>query len=767
MGMKSIKVAIFIWISVLPCLDSSLIAYEPDISIYPAENELAITVPYGSDEGKSILDIKNKSGKDIPIEIMTSELKQEKTGKKAGLQVLCDNKTVKECFVKRSGVLSLQVHASGINGYEKFAGIVTLDARGKKYNIQVSVQKYPPPPAVELVGSEKGKIEITKDAREKNSFNLIFKNPDNGVFRTLEIADFALKDDGESLKSEIKEKSFSLEPGSEKIITVSFKDIPKGFYQGVLLLQDRENKYLARQFTILLKSQYLTFGNFYNLRMFVIFILVFSGGIVSVLLTKCLPISSARRKNRQDIENCRERIESLTAFETELRIKLIVELIKARTLNDNTKIYTPSANDRLKTIDGILGNIHKQLDVREKIRDIYITINSSDTLPFSREQEIRQVLREADASVYAGNLAFAEGRITEAESLQKFDLAEEADLKQHSECLCSRIEELLTRIDEDIDVSHASSDIFMKHLKDDVKRGKKELCKKEAEGAAEKDWKKKELIGKIRELDLKYGKLHIYCFHFLKQAPESLRSNQAIRDKIIAYLRSDSYSDIEEALKYCLSASHGVAEGDIEQSISGGKVCIKHYPADLDLNKPVNFWLDFGDEEINKSPLRDNYRYIWDFEDKTSSTEGKEIFHYFRRRGWLILLRKWFRRNVYVILFGRDSVWKIFSISVRISKRCGGCGSQYEPVTQKIPVKEPIDKEYNSGITFLDILGYTVTFVLSCIIAAVTNFEETAGFKSFKDLLSPFLIGFTLDVSRDKLVSSSKEILSKWKGSSK
>lgn len=47
MGMKSIKVAVFIWISVLPCLDSSLIAYEPDISIYPAENALAITVPYG------------------------------------------------------------------------------------------------------------------------------------------------------------------------------------------------------------------------------------------------------------------------------------------------------------------------------------------------------------------------------------------------------------------------------------------------------------------------------------------------------------------------------------------------------------------------------------------------------------------------------------------------------------------------------------------------------------------------------------------------
>ncbi|HMK50062.1 MAG TPA: hypothetical protein VK435_08415, partial [Thermodesulfovibrionales bacterium] len=465
--MKLSEVSFLIWLSLILCLLSPSCAYADETSIYPVEDHITVIVPYGSDEGNAFLKIRNKSGKDIPLEITASALTQEKTGKKAVMEVLCGHKEARECSVKASSVSDLRVHASGISGNYQFTGLVVIGSQNKKYIVRVSVQKQSPPPAIELVGSEKGRLEITKDSQGKDNFTLTFKNPDGGVFRALTIGDFRLEDDSRVLESDIKEKSFSLEPGAEKLIRVSFSDIPKGSYQGILSLEDSRNRYLTQQFTIHLNSQYLTLGNFYNLRMFVVLILVLSGGIVSVVLTKCLPISSARRKNRQDIEDCRERIQSLVVFETELRIKLIVELIKARTLNDNTKVYTPSANDRLKTIETTLAGIHKQLDVRAKVRDIYISIDSSDTLPFSKEQEVRRVLRDADASIYAGNLDFAEGRIAEATALQKFDLTREADLKQHFEWLCGKIEELQTRIDEDAELGHASPDVFMKQLRDD------------------------------------------------------------------------------------------------------------------------------------------------------------------------------------------------------------------------------------------------------------------------------------------------------------
>jgi len=219
--MRPIQLALFILLSYIPLPDSSYISYAAESSIYPTEDTIAITVPYGSDKGERVLNIRNRSGKDVPAEISTSELKQDKTGKKAGLHVLCGSGKDGECVAKKSGDLSLRVQASGINGYEQYAGIITVAAQGKKYAVRVGAQKSPPPPAVELVGSEKGKLEITRDSQGRNSFNLIFRNPDAGVFRTLQIRDFSLEGDVGSLKSDIRERTFSLEPGREKLITVT------------------------------------------------------------------------------------------------------------------------------------------------------------------------------------------------------------------------------------------------------------------------------------------------------------------------------------------------------------------------------------------------------------------------------------------------------------------------------------------------------------------------------------------------------------------
>ncbi|MDI6890831.1 MAG: hypothetical protein QMC83_07850 [Thermodesulfovibrionales bacterium] len=166
------------------------------------------------------------------------------------------------------------------------------------------------------------------------------------------------------------ENPVTLGPGETKNVTISFLEIPKGNYTGILAIRD---EFTYQEYITSLNSPYIpltpviaAFKSVFKWEWIFVFALVFSGAMASIILTKAMPVASEKKKNRGKIIELNGLIKTLTVFELKLNVKFMVDLIKARTINDNTKIFTPSADERIKNINSILDKLDKQLGVRKK-----------------------------------------------------------------------------------------------------------------------------------------------------------------------------------------------------------------------------------------------------------------------------------------------------------------------------------------------------------------------------------------------------------------
>lgn len=592
---------------------------------------------------------------------------------------------------------------------------------------------------IELIGLEDGIMELQMDSPKKKNFQLLLKNPKNNSKREVEIEDLKLSDNDRTIIGNIPQdnRHLILEPNMQRHLTIAFDDIPKGNYEGILIIKDFKNKEVIQKFNVKLKSTFLTLNNFADMKE--IFLLVFLGAIVSLILTKALPISARKKDNDARIAELNRDIKYFTAFELSLNIKFSVELHKAKNLNDNTKIYTPSAQSRLDSINAILKKLENQLNTRKDISRVYIDIDSTDFLPFSLEEKIRSKLQEADLNLYMDKTDIALKIKDEAIKMFQINAAE------YSETLGKKIHEFIEK-----DIKKEGAIVEFKNFKIEDKNMVHLID--ELSDFAEKR-RKKDNIEEIKRCDIIWQKVDIYFNRFLAQLLRDSFPEE--ENEILRLLKSDRYEDIKMAAAICDSLRQfGVSEKMIEGAINENKINIKCFPSDPDINGWVNFKLQFEDEYINKSPLRNNFRYIWDFGDKTKRAEGIEVIHYFKRRGAFILLRKWLRRNLSIV-FKDLREWKKFDVSVNISNfRSNEDYSEIGPIT--IPINESRGKSYSSGITFFGVFGFLLIFFLSCFIAVASAYDETYSFKSFKDILTPFLIGFSLDISREKFLKTIK-----------
>lgn len=584
---------------------------------------------------------------------------------------------------------------------------------------------------IELIGSEDGILELQMASPKKKKFQLLLKNPLSAGKKEIMIRELELSSNIRTIVGEISAEKIILEPGMQERITVTFFDIPKGEYAGVLTIKDFKNKGVIQEFNIKLKSDFLTLKNFLDMKG--IFLLVFLGAMVSLILTKALPVSARKKQNKEKISEIDNDIKILTAYEPLLKNKFSVELHRAKNLNDNTKIFTPSAQARLDSIDAILKKLENQLNVRKDISRVYMDIDSTDFLPFSSEEKIRRKLKDADLNLNMDKPDVAV-KIKD-EAIKMFQV----NVDEYCKILNNRIDDFMKHVEI------AKTTTEFRNFKIEDKNIVRLLI--ELSDFPEKFKEKKTLkIGEIRRYDMIWQKVDIYCKRFLG---ESLKDNfPGEEGKVLRLLESSQYDDIKMAMRYCDSMKQfRVSETMIENAIIQEKVNIVYYPTDPDVNEWVNFKLQFEDEYINKSPLRNNFRYIWDFGDKTKSAEGIEVIHYFKRRGLFILFRKWLRRNLSIV-FKDLKEWKKFDVSVNISNfRSNDDYSKIEPIT--VPISEPSGKGYRSGITFLGVFGFLIIFFLSCFIAVVSTYDETYSFKSFRNILTPFLLGFSLDISRE------------------
>ncbi len=742
--------------------------YAVNLSLYSDKTEpgkIIIPVLYGENLWEGTLRITNKTSENIMLDIIASDLKHEGAEKIADMSFIQNG--LERSYIRirlDKPVTEIPFKVSKIDVRGNFIGEIKIKnlENNKTHSLNVEVKKSDKPIPIELVDSKDGRLEFKMSSPYKKSFHFTLKNPDNSVFREVEIQDIVLRKNSKSIIGKISQEwplpapssiqmsngvdkiPLTLEPGEEKRFYITFKDTPWVNHEGMLVIKDLQNKHIMQEFGITLISPYIVLY---------VFLLVLSGVVFSLLLTKSLPTSSQKKANRVTMSDIQERIRYLCVFERELRTKFTVELVRAKTLNDNTKIYTPSASERFEAIKTILGKLERYLDIREKISKIYIDIDSRDFLPYSKEQEIRTILKDADLSLYMDKPEDAENKIKSAEELQKFSSDDEQLMLQYCRDLYAHLKDSIEKAEKH--KNNIKSE-FIKDLMEKLKRAYSEI--NESLRSDEKTLKEKIRNRKFKEdikmWDLQYKKIDTYL-NFLETLHEDLKKNKDRYDReVIELLRSDLYKDVNEATKLCDSLKLGVDDEMIKAAIENVEnqgFYIECEPTDPNVNRLVLFKLKFkskDNKDLNKSPLLDNLRYVWDFGDKTTKAEGREAFHYFKRRGPFILFRKWIRRNF------MNPIWKTFNVCVDLSDyKC----------KKDIPIKEPVEEEYRSGITLLHVLSFTATLIISCVIVVATHYE-TYTFKSLKDYLMPFFIGFGLDISSNAFMSKAKEWETKAKG---
>jgi hypothetical protein len=730
------------------------------------DNAMTVQIPYGENELKGVLILQN-SGTAVEGDVIVRPVTQEKQN--INFTLFCNGQDKTTCpFKLDSSKRKISFKISEANAKGKYTGTMTFMLRKpqqKDVPVNITVIKKERPKDIEIASPtiKDGKIQLVLSSPDSKSIRFTLKNPDEGSSRNVKLSDICFISGQGAVEGVIKpESTITIDQGQSKDIRLTFTDyVPRGDYEGSLVITDMQNSHISQEIVLALSSPFMKVRDLFGRERMPIYLLVLLGTLVSFLLTVASPISVTKSNNRKNINECDNRLKKMDEFEIRLQQKLLVELARAYTININTKFYTPSAMDRLKEVTGILEKINSHLEIRDKVQSIRNRTKDMP-IPYSERKEIWSLLNEAGACIYEGDLVTAEKKRSEADDkCNKFALKDNEFIDKFKKELIKRI--TLLKNDTNYTAYMTSNTVsqYIKSLNGEVDTTKL---------TQDVD------IEFLRDLDLKYSKLDIYfrsnmnyekykgSGDFKNEDPQALSTKSAQAQQYIEdLLRNGTCGDLDDADEFSASLKHGVIlKKDIKEAIKNGTYAIKYEPNDPSVNKPVNFSIVFHKNVINMSPLRGKFRYEWNFQDHTTKPVGSNVYHYFKRRGIARLLRKWIRRNLISFIPQWDghtkwrdylATWKKFNVEVAISNL-----DSTEPIKKnvEIQVREPIDKEYSSGITVTNVLSYVVTLVLSCILAVIDSLNENYTFKSMKDYLTPILLGFTLDIFKDTLMNPAK-----------
>ncbi len=108
----------------------------------------------------------------------------------------------------------------------------------------INLQEQP----IELVGSEDCIMELQMDPPKNKIFQLLLKNHRNNSKKEIEIEYLKLSDNGKTIVGNIAEdnRSIILEPNIQRYLTITFSNIPKGDYEGRLIIKDSQKTLLLK-----------------------------------------------------------------------------------------------------------------------------------------------------------------------------------------------------------------------------------------------------------------------------------------------------------------------------------------------------------------------------------------------------------------------------------------------------------------------------------------------------------------------------------------
>ncbi len=740
----AMQVAAFLAVFLFACTPCLLAS---ELTILP-EKSLRIPVPYGKTEGLEQLRLINPSAGRLDIEATAGDIQHLPSGRKARMAF---HRSGSDLYFVRIALeagtaTDLAVRVSDVSVPGPFSGFIRIRTPEEAYDLEITADKTPPPP-IELVDSRDGRIDLAAGSPEQSSFSIKLHNPEGGGIREIFVeASLVLNGQPGLLSALVSPHGrIVLEQGESRRLTLTFDRIRKGSYEGILSIQDLQNDHIRQEFMIGVKSPFMSWCDLLNSRNHKVIALVFLGAISSLLLTRLLPVASRRKVNREKILDLRDRIRRLTAYELKLQHKFTVEINKAEALNDVTKPYTPSASERLKTVDDILEIIENHLEIREKISSVYAHIDVKDVLPFSMEERIRRILSEADLLLFQEQPEAARERIKEAESQLEWDPQSKSSLDYYAKCLDS-----LEKISKDTQIHDSHLARLVRECQESIPGGLTSGAVSRTRSAEPEG-----VRDAFRTWDLQYSRVLIY-HGFLKNLHKDLRKEQnanvygELQSELIELLQSNRYDDLRDAVDHCLSWQRGVTLSMIRDALRENEFDVFPQKDTVYLNETVTYAFHFQDDALNRSPLADRFIYSWDFGDLTGDTEGRKVIHYYRRRGKFILARSWLKRKAVAAGIGSGPEWRSFGVGISVFTP-DRCRIAHRPDAVTVSVKEPIESRFGSGISFPESIGFLVTFIVSCVIAVATTYDEAYTFTSVKDFLAPFLLGFGLDIGRDTI----------------
>ncbi len=613
-----------------------------------------LVVDPASKTASALLQLQNTSENEISIALVAKDFKSLTTKKELGTTRKfsapdsSDKKTVyKRDKLPAKEILSVMVHVTGLwEAGESVAelqnnGVTIATLKALYYRLPFSVKPLVATPELPELSFER-----------KKPLTLVLKNDDSVTYPlhwTLVIEGISVTSDP-LVEVEVGPNSterITIDPSDEWFTSWSSGLFRKDIRSGFLTLSFRPTGDTAAPNwpvkTIPVKAHLSYWPEI--MRQFcsfiIIFILLLSGGICSIIISHWVPNQRRRLDIEEQLLKLAKKIRYIThQIDSKLRVSVDMERKRISTLLQSRRVISPDLATVFTQCSESIEKLDKRINKLNRIDSIYDRLKpfyAGKTPPTLLERVEKKLQGAAELlqriEPQESDLDKAQVLITEASSqVEKLDQADEEFAKK----LCDLAEELYSKLQK---VKKKTG--FKKNF-NYFKKMLPWLFEFESQVDKEK-WQDSKGI-KLKDyfwIDTKISKLYIilHYLHYHKdpasctdsESKEKTRNKLAEHiDELVDFLKVQHWYSLRSARLLEQQMEQGIYTSNLVDAIKAGEISIVTDPSIARANSPVQFTASFKQKDLNLNAARKELTCVWDFgQDGVKEEEGWEVSHYF------------------------------------------------------------------------------------------------------------------------------------------
>lgn len=526
---------------------------------------------------------------------------------------------------------------------------------------------------------------------------------------------------------------FDLPPGGQRVVFLTDAALAQGQTTGTMTIRDATEPALAVDVLVSASRGWSAVR-----RTAVLFVLVFFGALLSVVLNNIFPVSLAKRLTRESLTEAESVIQGLSGASSVLQAALMAETARLRLLNGQFSWYTTTKAEQMKQVEVLLASLKSSIAIADSIARLRAAIQLGGRIATRDIVALEERLSDAEDSLMDGKQDLAKATVDEVAHLRTAALADAA-LAGLREQLVRDVAQLLA-----MPASQGNRPQAIEQILADLRQSAPTIG-----GLSRED---------LLDLEGDYQIAHVFIRDF---EPHLERDSNLLlfQDRFVAMLRSD-VAAAQTRLLVAL-ARQGLAPEDIAQRIGAGKGEVSCADK-VRVYRMAEFAFRFSDPAIQVIvAARRLCSYSWDFGDASITPPHDRCQHFFTwtkgdavQTGWAPVARamRFLQSNQPQEEEGAAIRRVAVTVTVTVTPPVGTSVSP-KAFTRNIVLLPKA--EHGWGAIGMQVSTFFVSFLVAVCAAYGTQYATLPTIDSLSSWFAPFLFGFSLDQVRDRTTKTS------------